>query len=184
MFVSVEQLIAIVADSITDCTVISDLHSAASRGVVVYIILNRRPAKDNLTPNQLKHPVSLTLIPAHFTRCINRRLIHTMFPLNMQEKQIITFIMSKHSRKQFPTATIRYFVWLVMTGTPRSSALVTNTTFFLVFKHQRVRHASDVPHKAEPNRLHCIHRVRISAWMKKVTLCGTAESNLLPVILT
>ncbi|XP_053508363.1 protein FAM83E isoform X2 [Ictalurus furcatus] len=49
-------LIAIVADRITDSTVIGDLHSAASRGVVIYIILNRRPAQDNLTPNQLKHP--------------------------------------------------------------------------------------------------------------------------------
>lgn len=58
MFVFVEQLIAIVADRITDSTVIGDLHSAASRGVVIYIILNRRPAQDNLTPNQLKHPVS------------------------------------------------------------------------------------------------------------------------------
>ncbi|MCI4390396.1 hypothetical protein PGIGA_G00122120 [Pangasianodon gigas] len=49
-------LIAIVADRVTDSTVIRDLHSAASRGVVVYIILNQRPAHVNLTPNQLKHP--------------------------------------------------------------------------------------------------------------------------------
>ncbi|KAK3512385.1 hypothetical protein QTP70_007474 [Hemibagrus guttatus] len=49
-------LVAIVADRLTDSTVIGDLHSAASRGVVVYIILNRRPAQDNLTPKRLKHP--------------------------------------------------------------------------------------------------------------------------------
>ncbi|TSU49992.1 Protein FAM83E [Bagarius yarrelli] len=49
-------LIAIVADRLTDSTVIGDLHLAASRGVVVYIILNRRAAEENLTPNQLKHP--------------------------------------------------------------------------------------------------------------------------------
>ncbi|XP_058229329.1 protein FAM83E isoform X2 [Hemibagrus wyckioides] len=49
-------LIAIVADRLTDSTVIGDLHSAASRDVVVYIILNQRPAQDNLTHNQLKHP--------------------------------------------------------------------------------------------------------------------------------
>ncbi|KAI5622945.1 protein FAM83C-like [Silurus asotus] len=49
-------LIAIAADRITDITVIRDLLSAASRGIIVYIILNRRPAQDNLTPNQLRHP--------------------------------------------------------------------------------------------------------------------------------
>ncbi|KAF5901057.1 protein FAM83C-like, partial [Clarias magur] len=49
-------LIAIVADKLTDSIVIRDLHSAASRGVVVYIILNQRPAQDNQTPNLLKHP--------------------------------------------------------------------------------------------------------------------------------
>lgn len=58
VFVFVEQLIAIVADKLTDSVVIRDLHAAASRGVVVYIILNQRPAQDNQTPNLLKHPVS------------------------------------------------------------------------------------------------------------------------------
>ncbi|KAK2821648.1 hypothetical protein Q7C36_020991 [Tachysurus vachellii] len=50
------RLIAIVVDRLTDSTVIADLHSAALRGVIVYIILNQRPARDNLTQNQLEHP--------------------------------------------------------------------------------------------------------------------------------
>lgn len=52
------QVIAIVTDGLTDCTVIGDLHSAASRGVAIYIILNQRSIQENFTLNRLRHPVS------------------------------------------------------------------------------------------------------------------------------
>lgn len=41
------QVIAIVTDRLTDCAVIRDLHTAASRGVPVYIILNQRSAHEH-----------------------------------------------------------------------------------------------------------------------------------------
>ncbi|XP_056156863.1 protein FAM83E [Lampris incognitus] len=50
------QVIAIVTDSLTDGAVIGDLHSAASRGVPVYIILNQRSIQENFNPNRLRHP--------------------------------------------------------------------------------------------------------------------------------
>lgn len=52
------QVIAIVTDRLTDCTIIGDLHNAASRGVPVYIILNQRSIQENFTLNRLRHPVS------------------------------------------------------------------------------------------------------------------------------
>lgn len=52
------QVIAIVTDSLTDNTVINDLHMAASGGVPVYIILNKRSAQENFTLCRLRHPVS------------------------------------------------------------------------------------------------------------------------------
>ncbi|KAG7247360.1 hypothetical protein CRUP_031350, partial [Coryphaenoides rupestris] len=50
------QVIAIVTDRLTDNAVIGDLHSAASRGVPVYIILNQRSTQDDYTPGKLRHP--------------------------------------------------------------------------------------------------------------------------------
>nr|XP_020453632.1 protein FAM83E-like [Monopterus albus] len=50
------QVIAIVTDRLTDGAVIGDLHSAASRGVPVYIILNQRSIKENLMLSRLRHP--------------------------------------------------------------------------------------------------------------------------------
>ncbi|XP_066529047.1 protein FAM83E [Hoplias malabaricus] len=49
-------VIAIVTDRLTDSAVIADLYCAASRGVPVYIILNRRSVQENFTPNRLRHP--------------------------------------------------------------------------------------------------------------------------------
>ncbi|KAL7843290.1 hypothetical protein AOLI_G00248020 [Acnodon oligacanthus] len=49
-------LIAIVTDRVTDSAVIADLHVAASRGVVVYIILNQRSLQENFNPNRFRHP--------------------------------------------------------------------------------------------------------------------------------
>ncbi|XP_061584527.1 uncharacterized protein fam83e isoform X1 [Cololabis saira] len=51
-----QQVIAVVTDRLTDNAVISDLHMAASRGVAVYIILNKRSLQENFTLNRLKHP--------------------------------------------------------------------------------------------------------------------------------
>uniref|UniRef100_A0A3P9LF93 Family with sequence similarity 83 member E n=1 Tax=Oryzias latipes TaxID=8090 RepID=A0A3P9LF93_ORYLA len=51
-----KKVIAIVTDSLTDNTVINDLHMAASRGVPVYIILNKRSAQENFTLCRLRHP--------------------------------------------------------------------------------------------------------------------------------
>ncbi|XP_072522620.1 uncharacterized protein fam83e [Salminus brasiliensis] len=47
-------LIAIVTDRVTDNAVIGDLHCAASRGVPVYIILNRRSVQEH--SRRLRHP--------------------------------------------------------------------------------------------------------------------------------
>ncbi|CAL1609503.1 unnamed protein product [Knipowitschia caucasica] len=49
------QVIAIVTDRLTDCSVIGDLHNAASRGVPVYIILNQRSTHEG-TVQRLWHP--------------------------------------------------------------------------------------------------------------------------------
>ncbi|XP_021177584.2 protein FAM83E [Fundulus heteroclitus] len=49
-------LIAIATDQLTDNTIISDLHNAASRGVPVYIILNHRSLQENFTLVKLRHP--------------------------------------------------------------------------------------------------------------------------------
>ncbi|RVE73307.1 hypothetical protein OJAV_G00046650 [Oryzias javanicus] len=51
-----KKLIAIVTDSLTDNAIINDLHMAASRGVPVYIILNKRSAQENFTLSRLRHP--------------------------------------------------------------------------------------------------------------------------------
>ncbi|XP_024124921.1 protein FAM83E [Oryzias melastigma] len=51
-----KKVIAIVTDGLTDNTIISDLHMAASRGVPVYIILNKRSAQENFTLSRLRHP--------------------------------------------------------------------------------------------------------------------------------
>ncbi|MEQ2183473.1 hypothetical protein GOODEAATRI_032950, partial [Goodea atripinnis] len=51
-------VIAIVTDQLTDNAIIFDLHTAASRGVPVYIILNQRSLQGNFTLNRLRHPVS------------------------------------------------------------------------------------------------------------------------------
>ncbi|KAL6111952.1 uncharacterized protein ACO6RY_08812 [Pungitius sinensis] len=50
------QVIAIVTDHLTDNAIIGDLHTAASRGVPVYIILNQRSIQENFTLNRLRHP--------------------------------------------------------------------------------------------------------------------------------
>lgn len=52
------QVIAIVTDRLSDCAVIRDLHSAASRGVAVYIILNQRSLQETFKIKKLRHPVS------------------------------------------------------------------------------------------------------------------------------
>lgn len=49
------QVIAIVADRLTDGAIIRDLHNAASRGVPVYIILNQRSIQENFMLNRLRH---------------------------------------------------------------------------------------------------------------------------------
>ncbi|XP_056885649.1 protein FAM83A isoform X3 [Takifugu flavidus] len=50
------KVIAIVTDRLTDCAVIGDLHSAASRGVAIYIILNERSIQETFTLRKLRHP--------------------------------------------------------------------------------------------------------------------------------
>ncbi|KAK9966839.1 hypothetical protein ABG768_003928 [Culter alburnus] len=50
------RLIAVVTDKLSDKAVIGDLQNAASRGVPVYIILNRRSAEENCSSHQLQHP--------------------------------------------------------------------------------------------------------------------------------
>ncbi len=52
------QLIAVVTDKLSDSAVIGDLQNAASRGVSVYIILNKRSVEENCFLHQLQHPVS------------------------------------------------------------------------------------------------------------------------------
>ncbi|KAM4582408.1 uncharacterized protein fam83e [Fundulus diaphanus] len=49
-------VIAIATDQLTDNTIISDLHTAASRGVPVYIILNHRSLQENFSLVKLRHP--------------------------------------------------------------------------------------------------------------------------------
>lgn len=49
-------VVAIATDRLTDCTIIADLHNAATRGVPVYIILNQRSIQENFTLNRLRHP--------------------------------------------------------------------------------------------------------------------------------
>ncbi|KAK5610435.1 hypothetical protein CRENBAI_004654, partial [Crenichthys baileyi] len=49
-------VIAIVTDQLTDNAIIFDLHTAASRGVPVYVILNQRSLQENFTLNRLRHP--------------------------------------------------------------------------------------------------------------------------------
>ncbi|KAM4741593.1 protein FAM83A isoform 1-T2 [Anableps anableps] len=51
-----KSVIAVVTDQLTDNTIIFDLHTAASRGVAVYIILNQRSLQENFTLNRLRHP--------------------------------------------------------------------------------------------------------------------------------
>ncbi|XP_029682362.1 protein FAM83A isoform X2 [Takifugu rubripes] len=50
------KVIAIVTDRLTDCAVIGDLHSAASRGVAIYIILNERSIQETFMLKKLRHP--------------------------------------------------------------------------------------------------------------------------------
>ncbi|XP_051768245.1 protein FAM83G isoform X2 [Ctenopharyngodon idella] len=50
------RLIAVVTDKLSDKAVVGDLQNAASRGVPVYIILNRRSAEENCSSHQLQHP--------------------------------------------------------------------------------------------------------------------------------
>ncbi len=56
--ICVGQLIAVVTDKLSDSAVIDDLQNAASRGVPVYIILNKRSVEENCFLHQLQHPVS------------------------------------------------------------------------------------------------------------------------------
>ncbi|XP_014885257.1 protein FAM83D [Poecilia latipinna] len=51
-----KMVIAVVTDQLTDNAIIFDLHTAASRGVPVYIILNQRSLQQNFTLNRLRHP--------------------------------------------------------------------------------------------------------------------------------
>uniref|UniRef100_H3DBD0 Scaffolding anchor of CK1 domain-containing protein n=1 Tax=Tetraodon nigroviridis TaxID=99883 RepID=H3DBD0_TETNG len=53
------KVVAIVTDRLTDCAVIADLHSLASRGVAIYIILNQRSIQENFMLEKLRHPVTL-----------------------------------------------------------------------------------------------------------------------------
>ncbi|XP_015234622.1 PREDICTED: protein FAM83F-like [Cyprinodon variegatus] len=62
-------VIAIVTDQLTDNTIIFDLHTAASRGVPVYIILNQRSLQGNFTLNRLRHPNIKTRILGGKTFC-------------------------------------------------------------------------------------------------------------------
>ncbi|KAA0707494.1 Protein FAM83E [Triplophysa tibetana] len=50
-----KKLIAVVTERLSDCAVIVDLQYAASRGVPVYIILNRRSVEENCFQQQLQH---------------------------------------------------------------------------------------------------------------------------------
>ncbi|XP_073682379.1 protein FAM83H [Garra rufa] len=50
------KLIAIVTDKLSDNIVIADLQNAASRGVPVYIILNKRSVEENCFLHRLQHP--------------------------------------------------------------------------------------------------------------------------------
>ncbi|KAK2874845.1 hypothetical protein Q8A67_021998 [Cirrhinus molitorella] len=50
------KLIAIVTDKLSDSAVIADLQNAASRGIPVYIILNKRSVEENCFLHQLQHP--------------------------------------------------------------------------------------------------------------------------------
>lgn len=60
------QVIAIVTDRLSDCAVIRDLHSAASRGVAVYIILNQRSLQETFAIKKLRHPVSRLRLQQHY----------------------------------------------------------------------------------------------------------------------
>lgn len=63
------QVVAIVTDRLSDSAVIGDLHTVASLGVPVYIILNQRSFQENFTPQKLRHPVSPVLSPSeHHTQ--------------------------------------------------------------------------------------------------------------------
>ncbi|KAJ8259095.1 hypothetical protein COCON_G00181070 [Conger conger] len=48
-------LVAVVTDKLTDSAVIGDLHAAASRGVAVYVVLNKRSVQDGFTSPRLMH---------------------------------------------------------------------------------------------------------------------------------
>ncbi|XP_028969613.1 protein FAM83E isoform X2 [Esox lucius] len=50
------KLIAMVTDRLTDSAVIGDLHTMASQGVPVYVILNRRSIQETMNHNRLRHP--------------------------------------------------------------------------------------------------------------------------------
>uniref|UniRef100_A0A671LRD7 Protein FAM83E-like n=1 Tax=Sinocyclocheilus anshuiensis TaxID=1608454 RepID=A0A671LRD7_9TELE len=50
------KLIAVVTDKLSDSAVIGDLQNAASRGVPVYIILNKRSVEENCFLHRLQHP--------------------------------------------------------------------------------------------------------------------------------
>ncbi|KAL0978690.1 hypothetical protein UPYG_G00173950 [Umbra pygmaea] len=49
-------LIAMVTDRLTDSAVIGDLHTMASHGVPVYIILNQRSIQETMNHHRLRHP--------------------------------------------------------------------------------------------------------------------------------
>lgn len=81
------QVIAIVTDRLTDCTIIGDLHNAASRGVPVYIILNQRSIQENFTLNRLRHPVShLLQISPHLAA-----ILSSLFYKAMNKPEIFIF---------------------------------------------------------------------------------------------
>lgn len=68
------QVVAIVTDRLTDCAVIADLHSLASRGVAIYIILNQRSIQENFAHEKLRHPVS-RLPQSSLANCKSRACI-------------------------------------------------------------------------------------------------------------
>ncbi|KAJ8260032.1 hypothetical protein GJAV_G00176310 [Gymnothorax javanicus] len=55
MIQGAQTLIAVVTEKLTDSAVIGDLNGAASRGVPVYVILNKRSAHDGFTSPRLIH---------------------------------------------------------------------------------------------------------------------------------
>ncbi|XP_035243195.1 uncharacterized protein fam83e [Anguilla anguilla] len=55
MIQGAQTLVAVVTDKLTDSAVVGDLHCAASRGVPVYVVLNKRSVQDSIISPRLMH---------------------------------------------------------------------------------------------------------------------------------